>query len=207
MENGFFALYADKNEIINFENAPKAYISTYTWGNEYTPVSYAQIIFREGDGFYVRMYCEEKNPRAVYTKFDDPVYLDSCLEFFCDFLPEKFDGHYINTEMNANGAFLTYWAHGIGQYDMITDMSSSLSDVKPFKDEDGWGVLLHIPLTMLKDIYKDADWTLGSVIRGNFYKCGSDCEIPHYGVWKKIDLPHPNFHQPDFFGKIEIKRA
>ncbi len=206
MSEKFYALYKSANEEIDFTDAPKAYIDIYAWSDAYTPTSYAQIIFREGDGFHVKMFCEEQNPRAIYTEFDDPVYLDSCLEFFCDFHPETFDGHYINTEMNANGAFLTYWAAGSGNYEMIADHSSHISSVSSFKTEDGWGVDLFIPLAMLRDMYKGAEWGEGSVIRGNFYKCGSDCEIKHYGVWKRIDLPHPNFHVPEFFGEIEIKR-
>lgn len=207
MENEFFAVYKGKDEAVDFAGAPKAYIDIYPWGTAYTPVAYAQIIFREDDGFHVRMFCEEENPRAIYTKFDDPVYLDSCLEFFCDFLPEKNTGHYINTEMNANGAFLTYWAAGLGNYTMIADLSDHISTVSAFKEDNGWGVNLFIPLEMLSDIYDYDGWGEGSVIKGNFYKCGSDCEIPHYGVWSNIDLPAPNFHSPQFFGEIVIKKA
>jgi hypothetical protein len=39
-------------------------------------------------------------------------------------------------------------------------------------------------------------------IRGNFYKCADDTEMPHFVSWSPIHLPTPNFHCPDFFGEI-----
>ncbi len=207
MEGEFYVKYIDSDGAVDFTDAPKAYIDVYSWSQAYTPAAYAQVIFKEGDGFYVRMFCEEENPRAVYTKFDDPVYLDSCLEFFCDYVPGKFEGYYINTEMNANGAFLTYWAHGIGNYEMMPDKTDTLPAVEAFKQDGGWGVLLHVSLDMIRDIYgADTDFSVGSVVRMNFYKCGSECDIPHYGAWREVELDAPNFHSPQFFGDVRILR-
>jgi hypothetical protein len=38
----------------------------------------------------------------------------------------------------------------------------------------------------------------------NFYKCGDKCMHPHYLSWSPIGLPEPNFHCPEFFGKINL---
>ena len=35
------------------------------------------------EGIYVCFEADEPSPRAVYTERDDPVYNDSCMEFFC----------------------------------------------------------------------------------------------------------------------------
>jgi hypothetical protein len=43
-----------------------------------------------------------------------------------------------------------------------------------------------------------------SSLRANLYKCGDECDLPHYISWSPIDLPSPDFHCPDFFGKIEL---
>ena len=43
-------------------------------------------------------------------------------------------------------------------------------------------------------------------LRGNFYKCGDKCAVPHFLSWSEIGLPAPNFHCPDFFGEITLKR-
>ena len=54
--------------------------------------------------YYVFMYCEESNPKTEIKEIGGNVYLDSALEFFCDFRPEKQKGsaiNYINLEMNC----------------------------------------------------------------------------------------------------------
>lgn len=60
-------------------------------------------------GLAVRLTAWEREPKAVYTANGDPVYKDSCLEFFA-----SFDAHsqkYMNFEMNANGAYLGVGPH------------------------------------------------------------------------------------------------
>ena len=37
---------------------------------------------------------------------------------------------------------------------------------------------------------------------GNFYKCASGSSQPHYLSWNPINTEKPDFHRPDFFGKI-----
>ena len=67
---------------IDFSRAEKALISNYKWTEGYAPEAYAELIYVVGRGFALRMTCYEADPKAVYTKFDEPVYKDSCLEFF-----------------------------------------------------------------------------------------------------------------------------
>ncbi|HZX57968.1 MAG TPA: carbohydrate-binding family 9-like protein, partial [Mucilaginibacter sp.] len=40
--------------------------------------------------------------------------------------------------------------------------------------------------------------------RMNFHKCGDDLPHPHYLVWKNVEWFEPNFHLPEFFGKVEF---
>ncbi|HEX9250722.1 MAG TPA: carbohydrate-binding family 9-like protein, partial [Ignavibacteriaceae bacterium] len=37
---------------------------------------------------------------------------------------------------------------------------------------------------------------------GNFYKCGDETEFKHYGMWSLIENSTPDFHLPEYFGKI-----
>ena len=68
---------------IDFSRAEKAMISNYKWTEGYTPEAYAQLIYVENKGFALRMTAMESNPKAEYkARFGDPVYKDSCLEFF-----------------------------------------------------------------------------------------------------------------------------
>ncbi len=40
------------------------------------------------------------------------------------------------------------------------------------------------------------------VMAGNLNKCASATSAPHYLSWNPIDTPTPDFHRPEFFGKI-----
>ncbi|MDE6137165.1 MAG: hypothetical protein K2F97_06800, partial [Muribaculaceae bacterium] len=42
-------------------------------------------------------------------------------------------------------------------------------------------------------------------MRGNFYKCASATSQPHYLSWNPIDTPEPDFHRPEFFGKLILQ--
>ena len=57
-------------------------ITHLLWGTRSIPRTYVYIGFVPGDGFYVRMVCEEKDPRRTYTEPQDPVYQDSAMEAF-----------------------------------------------------------------------------------------------------------------------------
>jgi hypothetical protein len=42
----------------------------------------------------------------------------------------------------------------------------------------------------------------GHVARANFYKCGDETETPHFGAWSPVQTPQPDFHRPEFFGRL-----
>ena len=54
----------------------------------------------------------------------------------------------------------------------------------------------------MKQFFKE----LSPQIRGNFMKCADDSAKPHHGCWSKIDMPHPAFHVPPFFGHITLEQ-
>ena len=41
----------------------------------------------------------------------------------------------------------------------------------------------------------------------NFYKCGDETEFPHFGAWKEVAVPEPDFHRPEYFGELTLKRT
>jgi len=198
----FYILYTDGE--VDFTNAPKAYVDIYRWSKEYMPVTFAQIVFKEGDGFYVRMECEETDPRAVNKNYDGPIYEDSCVEFFAVYKPE-INNKYVNIEMNANGAYLCYYCNSINDNVKMHTLTDSMPTCTPFKTETSWGVELHVPLKMIDDAYGGESLTLGDTILMNLYKCGNKTAIPHYGAWSEVELAKPNFHQPQFFSEVEIR--
>ena len=199
-----FPAHTDSTEI-NWNVIPVARIDTYKWLDGFTPEAAAQLVYVENNGFILRMTCAEKEPLCRYQQYNEPVYTDSCLEFFCDWLG---DGRYVNMEMNALGTLLSCIGEGRGNRTPVTDLSDN--EIFPVKGEVGdssWSVTAEIPLTLLRKILGEASLPFGHgyAFRGNFYKCGDETAVPHYGMWNPVDTEKADFHRPEFFGTLVIE--
>lgn len=179
-------------------------IREYSWGGDYRPGCEAKLCLVKQKGFLLRMACRESNPKAVFFHRDDPVYLDSCMEFFINFKPQKPDSGYINFECNANGALLCEYGTQRKNRSHLADRVADVPKPEVFMDSARWGYELFIPLDLIFQVYGDSSFGTGDLLKGNFYKCGDNTDPPHYGSWTKIISPAPNFHQPEFFGELEI---
>ena len=62
----------------------------------------------------------------------------------------------------------------------------------------GWQTAICIPFGL---IGMDGG-NLPENIRANFYKCGDKTAHPHFLSWNPVEVPHPDFHRPEFFGKL-----
>ena len=188
----------------DWADVPCAIVSEYAWSLAYRPATYAQLIKISGEGFALRMVCREKNPRAVCTEYNQPVYTDSCLEFFASW--DSTRQTYINMEMNANGTLLSNVGEGRHGRVPVLDACGELPQVKGFVSDEEWGVLARIPFSVIKGVYGlDADtFAPGYTFKGNFYKCGDKTDIPHYISWSKVGTEKPDFHRPEYFGNLVI---
>lgn len=137
--------------------------------------------------------------RAVHDQ--DPVYEDSCVEFFIGT-----NESYRNFEFNCLGICLS--ATGPDRHNRIPLPDSELSRIIRFPSlsrenlpEEGeicnWELTVGIPLSIL-------GLKAGSTFYGNFYKCGAKTKVLHYLSWAKINTPKPNFHCPGFFHAIQL---
>lgn len=179
-------------------------VAHYPWGNAYTPCTLAWLYRVEGEGFYLKMRCEESDPRAIYKEDNDPVYKDSCMEFFVNFYPEDATAGYMNFEMNSNGAILCEYGHP-GDRFYLKDKNLAYPKPVATKGEGYWEVELMIPDALIETIYGHKALTSGHVMKGNFYKCGDETKIAHYGCWNPIENEFPAFHKPEYFGELMIK--
>ena len=189
-------------DTVDWNAIPAASIDNYFWLEGHTPETTAKLAYIEGFGFILRMTCGESAPKAVYTAYNEPVYTDSCLEFFCDWLG---DGRYINMEMNANGTLLSCIGPDRHARTPIADLSDG--EIFPVKGEicDGyWTVTAVIPAALLCRILgvDTIPFGKGYTFRGNFYKCGDETPIPHYGMWNPVGTEKPDFHRPEYFGTL-----
>lgn len=191
-----------KPEKVDWKEIEPISIASYPWGTDYMPTTTAWLYRIEGQGFCLKMRCEEENPRAVYTEANDPVYKDSCMEFFANYYPEVEGTGYVNFEMNSNGAVLCEYGQP-GDRFYLKDKGLDVPTPVATKGEGYWEVELMIPDTFIKAVYGQE--VIADKIKGNFYKCGDDTHTPHYGSWNPIANPFPAFHKPEFFGELIIK--
>lgn len=190
---------------VNWDAVPTAHIDNFFWYEGHTPATIAKLVYVDGFGFILRMICAETDPKAVYTKYNEHVYKDSCMEFFCDYLG---DGRYINMEMNAKGTLLSCIGPDRHARTPIADLTGG--DIFPVKGEileDGWQITAQIPTALLCKIL-GADtipFGKGYTLRGNFYKCGDETPVVHYGMWSPVGTEKPDFHRPEYFGTLVIE--
>ncbi|MEA4831062.1 MAG: carbohydrate-binding family 9-like protein [Oscillospiraceae bacterium] len=187
-----------------FCGVEKAYIDNSVWDRDYRPLTYAQIILVPDDAFYIKLTCHESNPLSRYTKFYDPVYTDSCMEFFANFAPEK-SKLFINCEMNSLGTSLI----GVGEErhnrKKLSEFTDILPQVEAVREDDRWSVTMRFELETIYKIYGKIDFTPGYEFKGNLYKCGDDTPVLHHLMWNPVETEKPDFHRPDFFGELIIE--
>ncbi|MDR1805211.1 MAG: carbohydrate-binding family 9-like protein [Clostridium sp.] len=177
---------------------------------KYRPKTSFELWAVEDEALYVKLSTREREPRALYTERDQPVYEDSCLEVFLQ--PRLDDKRYINLESNANS---TLWS-AIGERRdgrrFLRELADPAAIASPenFVDKAGglWGLLFTIPLGLLKELY-GADFSFhdGQAMRGNFYKCGDKTPLPHWGAWRPVTENPPGFHNPECFGNIILREV
>jgi len=187
---------------------PALSVGHYLWlDNGYRPKVEARLGWTPAF-LYVRFVVGEPRARVRYTRFQDPVYKDSCVEFFVDMFPEKRLG-YVNFETNAAGALLAafgpdrsrrkpLWPEDLAGFEVSAAVPG------PVDGEHGaeeWSLEYRVPLALFRRLYGQ-DIRTGHRAAANFYKCGDETEVPHYGAWSPVETPAPDFHRPEFFGRL-----
>ncbi len=157
------------------------------------------------DWIKVHLFAEEKEILARYTGECDPVWTDSCLEFF--FCPVYEDPNYLNLECNPNGSM--FFGIGVGRYDRIRlvpqqDLRELLS-IKTARTENGWETFYTIPTALIRRFFPSYVPESGHMIRANLYKCGDDKTEPEYLMWSPITNGKADFHQSEFFGDLTFE--
>lgn len=152
----------------------------------------------------------ERAVRAKHPHDQDPVYTDSCVEFFVSAAPGE---PYYNLEWNAIGTMLA--ACGRSRHDRIRLSPDTLSRVERYPTLGrevfelrigpliSWELLLVIPLDVI-GLAGGAVPPSGRVVRANVCKCGDELPEPHYLSWAPIDTPTPDFHRPEFFRPMRL---
>ncbi len=196
----------DSLDAVDWDTVTAASVNHYEWVECEEYETWAKLVFVKGYGFLCQMTCLETDPVATYKNFNDPVCLDSCMEFFAIWdNGEK----YLNIESNSTGTL--YVSLGKNRENRITGKSylklEEMFEVNPVVSEDRWTLTMELPLEKLQKFYKDITeetFVSGYSFTGNFYKTGGAQQTgnEHYAMWNPIDTENPDFHRPEQFGKF-----
>ena len=183
-------------------------IQQYMWNSTREPKAYGWMGYVEGEGLFVKMVCEETNPKREYQNHRDPVYKDSTMEVFLAFLE---DGEalsnqcmYTNFEINSNGAMLAHFGKGRKDRQSSTHEQFEETGVRATIESDRWYLEVLFPESYLNQICDFEKVKEGKSFFCNFYKIAESEEIQHFGSYSPIVSETPNFHLPVCFAEAVI---
>ncbi len=162
------------------------------------------------EGLVIIFKVVEKNVKAVAKTNNAPVFQDSCVEFF--FNPIIKSNGYFNLETNCGGTALVGVRQNKGEKSIkLTDLEIETLNIKTnlpkviekeIIEETEWVIEYKLPFELLKNYMDVKVPAKGDIWYANFYKCADNSSTPHWLTWNKVEFDSPNFHLPEFFGKI-----
>ena len=160
-----------------------------------------------GDGnIYLKYYITESFLKAEYSRFNDPVFEDSCVEFFIAF---GNDVNYYNLEFNCTGTSrVQYGQHKTGRTFIPASLLKTIEHqtrIKAGADNIEWELTLCIPQKLFK--FHPRLSLANSKASVNFYKCGDGLPEPHFLCWNNIENLQPEFHLSGFFREITFDQG
>lgn len=186
--------------------AAKGFINEINWsGYPYSPMAGFSIA-RSRTHLVIMYNVRGLDLRAAALEDNGPVWEDSCCEFF---VSHPSDGTYYNFELNCIGTLLASKRRSRTDADMFTEdmlariIRHSSLERKAYDESDrifSWSTAICIPF----DLIGIDGSALPETLKANFYKCGDLTAHPHFLSWNRIDVPTPDFHRPDYFGRISF---
>lgn len=183
----------------DFNRIPSLPIDTLLWCDEVPIVAQAKLCYDE-NAIYVQLSAKEPNIRAEEKGPLGAPCEDSCLEFF--FRPMADDIRYLSIECNPNGCLYLGFCNTDRR--IIRLLPDEVKSIEPVIEmtEDGWQVTYAVPASYVQLFFPAFQLEAGKVIYANCFKCGDLTVQEHYLSWNPIEVVDPNFHLPEFFGKM-----
>ncbi len=165
------------------------------------------VVAHNKKNIFLKYFVQEKAIRGLYSATNNPVFRDSCVEFFISFEKEEY---YYNLEFNCIGTCLFGYGKekqhreliGQEQISKIRRWVSIEHLVKNSFYPISWELTVVIPVEVF--IYHQIKNLSGTKSKVNFYKCGDESEEPHFLAWSNIVSNSPNFHLPHYFGNMHF---
>ncbi len=164
-------------------------------------------IAHDGRHLFIKYDVTETEVLARYRHTNDPVYKDSCVEFFINFDDGRY---YYNIEFNRLGTCLgSYGTQRENRTALPVELLKKIKHERTLRQVEinngpaiNWTLTVSVPIDVF--CFHNFSSIQYQNCRMNFYKCGDDLSHPHYLVWNNIEWFEPNFHLPEFFGKAEF---
>lgn len=189
-------------------HAPKYGINCVNWKDSfsYHPITVVTIAHSQ-KYLYIDYFVRCNYLRAVNYENNKNVSEDSCVEFFLQIPGSE---EYWNFEFNCIGTVNA--SHRKERKNPCRLTNSEIDRIKryatcgtrPFQELEGlfsWGLVVAIPFDLIGLEVKQ----IPVEITGNLYKCASATSMPHYVSWAPINTDKPDFHRPEFFGRIILE--
>lgn len=190
------------------DKGAKAEIDVINWRELFPKHLQAEVFVAHTNTTLVLLYdVKDELVRASATHDFENVWEDSCVEFFVQREGEK---TYRNFECNILGTLLASQRENRNDAQRLTSfmpLISRFSTIQPRITADrhacDWTMFIEIPKEALG--FAETENLSEQTLRANFYKCGDNTPEPHYLSWNPIDVENPNFHLPEFFGKLILE--
>lgn len=187
-----------------------ARIEEHTWTHhDFLPLCDARALY-SATSLFLRFHTVDWELSASRTEDGDEVWRDNCVEFF--FSPsEDLSLPYLNFEFNLLGAMLL----GVGESrenrrrlspTELQSIPRRADHREPIRDRSEgrkvWSLEAAIPIELILRLTGCEAPRGGTAWRGNFNICAEEVTHPYYGNWNRIETPTPDFHRPEFFGRV-----
>jgi hypothetical protein len=190
------------------DNFERYRVDSLNWkGFDYKPDVNVSLAYGSKE-IFLKFRVRESCFKAEMTESNQNVYEDSCVEFFV--APDD-DGIYYNLEFNGIGTCLMGCGTGRagreradpGLISLIRRFASSgNSPVQEISGDNFWTLTIAVPFIVF---YRHRVVAAGGkTFSVNFYKCGDKLSKPHYLTWNPVETGKPDFHRPEFFGKLKF---
>jgi len=193
------------SQILNV-GVSKNFIKNVNWPAQYPYCPDSEFLMaRSINSLYINFKISENNLRALYLNDQEPVWEDSCVEFFCK---KSENDSYMNFEFNCIGTCVATTRKGRDK-DVVPFSESQMKQIdrfpilyrQTFREKEGpgyWELTVRIPFELLG--IDSAN--MPEKLLANFYKCADGSSSPHYVSWNPIATAQPDFHCPEYFGEI-----
>ncbi len=195
-------------EELDFKVCAEADIKEFGWRkNDYMPETMFRLCWNHS-GLAVEAVSYETRLRQEAETDGKDVWHDSCMEFF--FGPVEAEHRYINLEVNPKGTIVMGFGGGkTGRIRLEETCKPRLALSTQIREKEGlWLVRYMISFELLGELFElPPNEEYFRELQANFYKCGEMTEFPHYGMWSRVESEAPDFHRPEFFGRLKLVDA